>query len=144
VLTAVARSATAQQTATVGAGVSITERPYAGADPRIVPVPMAALDSPFLFLEGTTAGLHLFHRPWLKIDAVVQARLDGFESDDLGTSELATNDVDRAVLEDRDGGADAGLAISFRCPACLLRLSGVADVSRASEGSEVRLAYQLP
>jgi outer membrane protein len=127
---------------TLGAGVIAIDSPYAGEDSRLRPVPLLGFDGDRFFVRGTAAGVHLVQSGGFTLDAIASVRLDGFDIDDLGRSELLANGVDAALLEDRDDGLDAGFRATYGGGWGALALEAVHDVSDASDGFEVALDYR--
>ena len=113
-----------------------------GEGTRTFVVPTVGYEGERLFFRGINGGVHLFKGNGFELDAILGARLDGWEAKDLGESGLAAVGIDRALLEDRDIGVDAGLGLSWRGKAGKLSLDAKADVSNASGGYEVALGYQ--
>lgn len=125
----------------IGVGASVSESPYAGEGTRLRPVPWITYEGEWLFWRGIGGGVHLFRRHGFALDALLSARMDGFDIDDLGRRELARNGLDADLLEDRDDGADAGVALSWRGRAGELKLQALADITDASGGYELSLDY---
>lgn len=127
---------------TLGAGAIVIDSPYAGEGSRVRPVPLLGYEGERVFVRGTAAGLHLLQRGGFTLDAIVSVRLDGFDIDDLGRSELLANGVDAALLEDRDDGLDAGFRATYGGRWGAVSLQGVHDISDASDGYEIALDYR--
>ncbi len=139
---ALAQEASAPQRWAVGLGAAAIESPYAGEDGRVRAFPLVSYEGERLFLRGISGGVHLMESGGFQLDAILAARLDGFDIDDLGRSELLANGVNPALLSDRDDGLDAGLRASYRSPFGVISLEGVHDVAGASEGYEFELDYR--
>lgn len=129
---------------TLGIAVAAIESPYAGEGTRFQPLPLVRFQGERFFLRGGDAGLHLIKRDTFAVDAFVSARLDGVDVDDLGRTELAANGIDATLLEDRDDGVDAGLAVGWFGRAGRITVRAVADVSGTSDGLEASINYGYP
>jgi len=128
----------------LGLGTVISANPYAGRGTRVTPFPLITYDSERLFFRGITGGVHLYENDWLELDGIVQARLDGFDADDLGVPELAENGINRDLLEDRDDSLDAGFTAEIEGRYGEIELRVLADVTGASEGFEASFEYGYP
>lgn len=126
----------------LGVAVIWSEGRMVGEDTRTFVVPTIGYEGERLFFRGINGGVHLFKRNGFEFDAILGARLDRWDAKDLSESALAAVGVDRALLEDRDIGVDAGLALSWRGKHGKLSLGAKGDVSNASGGYEVALGYQ--
>ena len=128
----------------LGLGVAVADSVYAGEGTRVRPVPLLTYESDLLFWRGIGGGAHILRSGGLTLDATLSARLDGIERDDFGTGELAARGVNRALLEDRDDGIDAGLALQWRGVHGQLEFAVKGDVSSASKGYEASVKYGYP
>ncbi len=126
----------------IGAGVAAIDSPYAGEGTRLRVLPLINYEGERLFLRGITGGLHLYRSQPFTLDAIVSARLSGFDIDDLGHSELRANGLDASLLSDRDDGLDAGLRATFGLPWGAISLEAVHDISDAGGGYELSLDYR--
>jgi len=112
-----------------------------GENHRTLLVPVLGYEGERLFFRGISGGLHLFERDGMALDLLVGARLDGWDAEDLDASLLAARGIDRAVLRDRERGADMGLGLSWKGWAGHAWLDAKTDVTSASDGHEVELGY---
>lgn len=128
----------------LGVGAAVSDSVYAGEGTRVTPFPLLTYDSDLLFWRGIGGGAHILRRGGLSLDATLSARMDGIDRDDFGTAELAARGVNRALLEDRDNGLDAGLALQWRGAPGQLELAVKGDVSGASKGLEASVKYAYP
>ncbi len=128
----------------LGVGGVATDSPYAGEGLKFTPFPLVNYEGERLFWRTTKAGVHFLKRENLEISALVSYRLDGFDIDDLGSSELRRNGLNPALLEDRDNGVDAGLAAQWRGRAGELELELLTDVSGKSDGQTISVQYGYP
>lgn len=126
----------------IGIGAAGIESPYSGEGERIRAFPLVSYEGEHVFLRGISGGVHLVEAGEFRLDAILSARLDGFDIDDLGRSELLANGLDASLLSDRDDGLDAGMRLSYRSPAGVIALEGLHDVTGASEGYELKLDYR--
>lgn len=125
-----------------GLGAAAIESPYAGEGDRIRAFPLISYEGERVFFRGISAGVHLLDSGGFRLDAVLSARLDGFDIDDLGRTELLANGLDPNLLSDRDDGLDAGVRASYRAGFGMISLEGTHDVTSASEGYEFELDYR--
>lgn len=126
----------------IGAGVSIFDSPYAGEGTRIQPLPLINYEGKHLFLNGISGGVHLYQTSQFTFDAILSARLSGFDINDLGRSELLDNGVDSSLLSDRDDGLDAGIRATLGSSWGAISLEAVHDISDTSDGYEISLNYR--
>lgn len=125
----------------IGVAASVRQSPYAGEGTRVRPVPLLTYEGDRVFWRGLGGGVHLINRNGFRVDAVLSARMDGFDIDDLGQRELRANGIDPSQLSDRDDGLDAGLAASWSSRAGEFKLSALADVTDRSGGYEIAADY---
>ncbi len=128
----------------LGVGVVASGGSRAGESTRTLVVPIVGYEGERIFFRGISGGVHLLRRGGFEVDALVAARLDGWDADDLGVRALAGAGVDRALLRDRDNGVDAGLGLSWRGAGGKLSAQAKADVSSASQGYELKFDYGFP
>ena len=126
----------------IGAGTSVTASPYAGEETRIRLIPLIGYEGQRFFLRGASGGVHLYNSDQFTFDAILSARLDGFDASDLGRAELRANGVNRDLLSDRDDGIDAGVRATYRTAYGDIALEALHDISDASDGYEVSLDYR--
>lgn len=122
----------------------MAQSPYAGTDASVSLLPLLNYEGERLFVRGLTGGVHLYEREGFGLDAIVAGRFDGIDANDFGRDELATNGIDRDLLEDRDDGIDLGLRATWKGTAGQLRATARGDVSGASDGYELALEYGYP
>ena len=128
----------------LGVGAIASEGPLLGEDSRTLVIPIVGYEGERIFFRGISGGVHLFQRGGFELDALVAARLDGWDARDLGAAELAGVGIDRALLRDRDNGVDMGLGMAWEGAAGKLGAEAKADVSNASDGYELKLDYEFP
>jgi outer membrane protein len=126
----------------LGVAVIWSEGRLVGEDTRSFVVPTIGYEGERLFFRGINGGVHLFKRDGFEVDAIVAARLDGWDAKDLDAGLLADAGIDRALLCDRDTGVDAGFGASLRTKAGKFSVEAKGDVSSASGGYEVALDYR--
>jgi outer membrane protein len=127
-----------------GIAAVVSDSPYAGEGTRVIPIPLIGYEGERFYFRGITAGWRLVDKEWFELSAIAKLRLDGFDIDDLGQTELAANGLDHTKLEDRDDGLDLGLAAEWNFAAGQIELEVLADVTDASGGQEVSLQYGYP
>jgi outer membrane protein len=113
----------------LGAAVISAPRPYVGADPEVLPIPLVQYESQRLYVRGITAGYRLIATRELSFDVHVQPRFDGFENDDSPFLE---------GMEEPDETLDVGLGLDAELGRLELGLSLDADVLGRSDGYEAR------
>ena len=126
----------------LGVAVIWSEGRLVGENTRTFVVPTIGYEGERVFFRGINGGVHLFKRNGFEVDAIVVARLDGWDADDLDADALAAVGVDRALLRDRDTGVDAGLGMSLLTKVGKFSLEGKGDVSNASGGHEIAFDYR--
>ena len=125
----------------VGAAVAASDSPYVGEGARLQPFPTVIYEGERVFFRGITGGVHLLDTGAFQVDALVAARLDGFDIDDLGAAGLAANGLDAGLLDDRDHALEVGAGLAWSGDWGRLRLQALTDVTAASGGQEVGLEY---
>jgi len=128
----------------LGLGMVASDSPYAGEGTRLTPFPLLAYNGERFYFRGITAGWRFIDRGGVTLAAIAQPRLDGFDIDDLGRTELAANGLDYRLLDDRDDGLDLGLAAAWSGSAGELEFEWLADASDNSGGYELSLNYGYP
>lgn len=130
--------------ASLGLGLIASDSEYAGEGARTRVVPLLGYEGERLFFRGIGGGVHLWQSHGWSIDAIASARLDGWDADDLGRSELAARGIDRDLLDDRDLGVDVGASAAFGGRGGRVELEVRTDVSQGRAGSSMELGYSLP
>lgn len=126
----------------LGAGAAAIDSPYAGEGTRVRPFPLVSYEGERVFLRGISGGVHLYKSGGFTLDALLSARLDGFDIGDLGRTELLANGVNPDLLSDRDDGIDAGFRASVGSTWGTIALEAVHDMSDASDGYQISLDYR--
>lgn len=126
----------------IGVGAAAIDSPYAGEGSRVRPLPLVSYEGEHMFLRGISGGVHLYQSHQFTFDAILSARLYGFDIDDLGHSELLANGLDSGLLSDRDDGVDAGFRTTFESSWGAISLEAVHDISDANDGYEISLDYR--
>ncbi|MEZ5460639.1 MipA/OmpV family protein [Dokdonella sp.] len=127
----------------LGVGMLVTKGILLGEDARIYVVPTVGYVGERVFITGISGGVHLVKHNGFALDALLSARLDGWDADDLSASELAEVGIDRDLLVNRKNELDAGFGASYSSSEWgKLSLTAKADVSNASDGYEIALLYQ--
>lgn len=125
----------------LGAGIGLTDSPYAGEGTKVTPLPLLRYEGDRFFFRGLTGGAHLFSNSAFSLDAIASLRMDGIDAKDFGRQELARNGINRNLLKNRDNGLDLGLVASWRSSVGEFELTAKADASGASEGYELEAKY---
>lgn len=128
----------------LGIGAAVSDSVYAGEGTRVTPFPLVSYEGERFYWRGISGGVHLLRSGPFTLDATLSARFEGIDKDDFGRAELAARGIDRALLEDRDDGADLGLAGGWRGAAGQLELGVKGDITSASKGYEASLKYGYP
>jgi MipA family protein len=128
----------------LGVGGIATTSPYAGEGTKFTPIPLVNYEGDRFFWRTTRAGVHLMKRENFEVSALVGMRMDGFDIDDLGSTELRRQGLDPARLEDRDNGVDAGLAAKWSSRYGDLDMEILSDISGTSKGQSISLEYGYP
>ncbi|MGH6711433.1 MAG: MipA/OmpV family protein, partial [Bradyrhizobium sp.] len=118
--------------------------PYAGEGTRVMPIPLVSFQGEKFHFRGLSAGWQLIGGDSFELSAIAKFRLDGFNVDDLGKTELAANGLDYRLLEDRDNGLDLGLSAKWSGAAGEIEAEILADAVDASGGQEMSLKYGYP
>lgn len=126
----------------LGAGVAAIDSPYAGEGTRVRPFPLVGYEGERVFLRGISGGVHMYTSDRFTLDALLSARLDGFDIGDLGRTELLANGVNPDLLSDRDDGIDAGFRASVGSTWGAVSLEAVHDISDTSDGYQISLDYR--
>lgn len=119
----------------LGAGVVVTPKPYAGADSEILPLPVIGLRYKAFYFEGIRMGLRGRPTQHLELDGFVQARFDGYEEDD---APVLTG------MADRDMSLDAGFGITGKWDGSEIGLTVLIDALDESGGHEFDLNVGFP
>lgn len=128
----------------VGVAGAVRSGIYAGEDSYSRAIPFIAYEGERFYLRGPVLGYHLVKRDGFVLDGFVSAQLDAVDADDFGVEELARRGIDRALLEDRDDSADAGLAATWKGDAGELVLEFKSDITDTSGGYAADLSYLYP
>ena len=126
----------------LGLGAALIDSPYAGEGSRVRAFPLISYEGERIFLRGISGGVHLYQSQQVTLDVILSARLQGFDIDDLGYSELLINGVDANLLSDRDDGLDAGFRATFASSWGSISLEAIHDISNASDGYEISFDYR--
>ncbi|WP_372013595.1 MipA/OmpV family protein [Pseudoxanthomonas sp. 10H] len=109
------------------------ESPYLDAGQRSDLLPLYLYEGERFYLNADRAGFKFVDDGTHRFDAFLGRRLEGFPEDDVP-------DVAEGMAP-RNAGADLGLRYRHALPWGTLRATALADVSGASNGSELRLGY---
>lgn len=107
---------------------------YAGPSSRQLVVPAAAYEGERVFLRGLQLGWHAWQRDDWRLDLVAQARLDGFDADDIPLD----------GLRDRRRSMDVGAVLTRSGRQGNLQLTVLSDALSRSRGQELALQYGYP
>jgi outer membrane protein len=128
----------------VGVASVISDSPYAGEGTKVLPIPLVTFEGERFYFRGVTAGWRFVRNDSFELAGIAKLRFDGFNVDDLGRTELATNGINAALLEDRDLGLDAGIGVKWTGAAGEIEMEFLADATDTSGGQEITLQYGHP
>ena len=72
----------ANSSLSIGPGVVITSKPYAGMDATVYPIPLMNFTCGRFYISGATAGYRLLGDNNWTFDAIGKWRFDGYDADD--------------------------------------------------------------
>lgn len=107
---------------------------HVGSSGRQLVVPAAAYEGERVFLRGLQLGWHAWQRDGWRLDLVAQARLDGFDADDIPLD----------GLRDRRKSMDVGAVLTRSGRLGNLQLTALTDALSRSRGQELALQYGYP
>lgn len=119
----------------LGVAVISSPKPYVDADDDVLVVPALSITAGRFSFRGIGAAWTLGEWGDLKAEALVRARLSGFDADDSPFLE---------GMEDRRMSADVGLELIWERERFGLRLTPTVDVLGRSDGAEVALEAFAP
>jgi len=129
---------------TLGLAAAVRESAYAGEDRRSLVIPNVTYEGERFYWHGGAVGYRLVKQGGFGLDGFIAARMDGIDADDFGVPELARRGIDRALLEDRDDSADAGMSATWKGAAGELELDFRADITGTSDGYQAAAHYRYP
>ena len=116
----------------VGMGAAFQARPYAGADDRVIPIPLINYVGEYLTIAGPRFEYELTRRDWITVSVLGEYRFAGYESDDSRRLR---------GMRDRDDTFELGLAFRRELvDKVTLRAQFSADVLGKHGGMEGDLA----
>ena len=127
----------------IGPGVAITGKPYAGMDATIYPIPPMLFTCGRFYISGATAGYRLLADETWTFDTVGKWRFDGYEADD--SDELAGMHNRRQTV---DIGGEFSVfgdpSTSLRTGWGILKVTFLTDALGQHDGQEMRITYAKP
>jgi outer membrane protein len=135
--TGIAQSAepNANPSLSIGPGVVITGKPYAGMNTTVYPVPLMTFTSGRFYISGATAGYQLLDDQGWTFDAIGKWRFDGYDADD--SDELAG-------MHNRHMTIDVGGELTAFGDWGVLKAGLVTDALSQHDGQEMRITYAKP
>lgn len=118
----------------LGAIALVRDGGYIGDVNRSLVVPAVGYEGDHVFFRGLQLGWHAWKDEGLQLDLVAQARLDGFDADD----------VPIAGLQDRRESMDIGAVLTWSGAGGKLEFTALSDVLGRSGGQELALDYGYP
>ncbi len=119
----------------LGVAVISSPEPYVGADNDVLVVPALSITAGRFSFRGIGAAWTLGEWGEVKAEALIRARLSGFDADDSPFL---------AGMEDRRKSADLGLELTWERERFGLKLTPAVDVLGRSDGAEVTLEAFVP
>jgi len=132
-LTTAAQAVAATEIA-VGIGGNVTFTPYKRYDTQWTLLPMIDLDSEYLYIRGTTAGVKICNLDFLEVSVFGAYDATSFDTTD-------TSDARLRLLQDRDASVAAGMEIRLLTPYGMLHASAARDILNNSNGWNGALGY---
>lgn len=129
-----AASRRAQRGWQVGGMVLASNGGYAGSSSRHLVVPAVAYEGKHAFLRGLQLGWHAWPHDVWKLDIVAQARMDGFDADDIPYD----------GLRNRGRSMDVGVVLTRSWESGSLELTALTDALSRSDGRELAVQYGHP
>jgi outer membrane protein len=111
----------------VGGGVVMAPRPYAGASEAVIPIPVVNVRYKWLFAEGIRGGAQFLRQGKLAGNVYLQANFEGLEAEDSPFLE---------GMETRSISADAGVEVVYRARPLGFRVNVLTDVLGRNNGQE--------
>ena len=133
ILTAAAQAMAAAEVA-LGVGGNVQFAPYKRYDTQWTPLPMVDLDSEYLYIRGTTAGVKIRTLDFLEISVFGAYDATSFDASD-------TSDARLRLLQDRDASVAVGMEIRLTTQFGMLRASAARDILNNSNGWNGTLGY---
>jgi outer membrane protein len=122
-------------TLTIGPGLVITGKPYAGMDATVYPMPLMLFTCGRFYISGATAGYRLWADENWTFDAVGKWRFDGYDEDDSDELE---------GMHDRHMTIDLGGEFSVFGDWGALKAGFLTDSLSQHDGQEIRISYAKP
>lgn len=123
---------------------TLSDDAYVDADNSIGIYPLIFFESQRFFFHATEGGVHLYKGDQFTLDATLVIGSLNMDPDDLGREALASRNVDRGQLDDRDRSYYAGLSASWASRFGVLSAEAHADISGTSEGERYDVGYKYP
>lgn len=128
-------------TAGLGFGLRYGKSPYQGVegtsstlnDNQYDMVPLYLYEGRYLFMHGTSAGVHMFNNELLTVDLLGRYRFDRLEA---SSSDFLTS------MDDREQTVDGGLSIGLHGDWGTLETQWVGDMLNKHNGSELDFTYR--
>ncbi len=122
-------------TFSIGPGVVLSSKPYAGMDTKVYPIPMIYLVMGRFYISGGAAGYRALADENWTFDAIAKWRFDGYEEDD-------SDDLDG--MHERRMSIDIGGEFAISGDWGTIKTSFVTDSLGRHDGQELRLSYAKP
>lgn len=119
----------------LGPGVVVTDKPYAGMDTKVYPIPLMRFICGQFYISGGTAGYRLLADESWTFDVVGKWRFDGYDDDDSS---------DLKGMHDRRQTIDLGCEFSVFGDWGALNTVFLTDSLGRHDGQEVRISYAKP
>lgn len=114
----------------LGGGIVVSPRPYVGADPKVIPIPVIGVDYKRWFFQGIRGGYRLIDQEKWKANFFGQMQFKGLEASD--SEELEG-------VNPRRKSIDGGLELIYQGRPVGFRAAFLTDVLGRNKGQEVAL-----
>lgn len=117
----------------LGLGVSSGESIYKGVGTETEVIPVIAYEKGSFFLHGPTLGYHFIDTDTLKVSALANYRMEGYD---------ASDSADLAGMTDREGAFELGVTAAYETDYGEWSATVLSDVSNEHEGYELELGWE--
>jgi outer membrane protein len=119
----------------LGPGIVVTDKPYAGMDTTVYPIPLMRFICGQFYISGATAGFRFLADETYTFDIVGKWRFDGYEDDDSR---------DLKGMHDRRQTIDLGGELTLLGDWGSLTMGFLTDSLSRHDGQEMRISYAKP
>ena len=126
----------------IGLGMVAQTGKYLGEDTYVMPFPTFAYEGERLFLRGAYGGVHLYKDSNFNVNAILSSNIQKLDVDELSRSKLASRNLTREQIEDRDMSVDTGLELIWKGQYGSVSLQALSDIGGASDAAAAKINYQ--